>query len=254
VERESRRAEGSDSRDCNTWHLGGTAAYFCGSGCAGPLAWRIIIYFAQPIAEQLGVKEGDTVRVCGIDLEIAGVFDADAFDQKVITLSGEPLAPLKYSQGMLDAGGRTMADTSAVESFDLDASSSSAELSSSYEHLSSSQFIIVPRSIAVMLPNSSLRSVAIKVDGGETQVKAVSDELARRFAVAMFAGYPDGVRMVAASNLASVSGAGQVAIPLAIAGLIIFNTMMGSIAERFTCTRRWAWRRCTSERCSSPRR
>src|SRR5439155_14219268 len=28
------------------------------------------------------------------------------------------------------------------------------------------------------------------------------------------------------------SGAGQVAIPLAIAGLIIFNTMMGSIAER----------------------
>ena len=38
--------------------------------------------------------------------------------------------------------------------------------------------------------------------------------------------------MVATSNLSSVSGASQVAIPLAIAGLIIFNTMMGSIAER----------------------
>jgi hypothetical protein len=48
----------------------------------------------------------------------------------------------------------------------------------------------------------------------------------------MFAGYDDGVRLVAASNLSSVSGAGQVAIPLAIAGLIIFNTMLGSIAER----------------------
>jgi len=48
----------------------------------------------------------------------------------------------------------------------------------------------------------------------------------------MFAGFSEGVRMVTASNLASVSGAGQVAIPLAIAGLIIFNTMMGSIAER----------------------
>src|SRR5207248_7584232 len=57
-------------------------------------------------------------------------------------------------------------------------------------------------------------------------------ELSRRFAIALFAGYSDGVKMVAASNLASVSGAGQVAIPLAIAGLIIFNTMMGSIAER----------------------
>src|SRR4029078_10357652 len=38
--------------------------------------------------------------------------------------------------------------------------------------------------------------------------------------------------MVTAGNLSSASGAGQVAIPLAIAGLIIFNTMMGSIAER----------------------
>jgi len=70
------------------------------------------------------------------------------------------------------------------------------------------------------------------VENSDDAVKQVSDELARRFALAIFAGYSDGVRMVSASNLTSVSGAGQVAIPLAIAGLIIFNTMMGSIAER----------------------
>ncbi len=63
-------------------------------------------------------------------------------------------------------------------------------------------------------------------------MKRYSDEIAKRFAIAMFAGFSDGVEMVTASNLASVSGAGQVAVPLAIAGLIIFNTMMGSIAER----------------------
>jgi len=60
----------------------------------------------------------------------------------------------------------------------------------------------------------------------------VSNELTRRLALAMYAGYDDGVRMVSGSNLSSVSGAGAVAIPLIIAGLIIFNTMMGSIAER----------------------
>jgi hypothetical protein len=76
-----------------------------------------------------------------------------------------------------------------------------------------------------------LRSIGFRL-ANEAQVKAVSEELSRRFALAMFAGYDDGVRMVAASNLSSVSGAAQVAIPLAIAGLIIFNTMMGSIAER----------------------
>jgi hypothetical protein len=86
-----------------------------------------------------------------------------------------------------------------------------------------------------MLPNAALRSIAVRVSDDEHDdeaVKNVSDELARRFAVALYAGYADGVRMVSAGNLTSVSGAGQVAIPLAIAGLIIFNTMMGSIAER----------------------
>ena len=86
-----------------------------------------------------------------------------------------------------------------------------------------------------MLPNAALRSIAVRVsdaDRDDEAVKKVSDELARRFAVALYAGYADGVRMVSAGNLTSVSGAGQVAIPLAIAGLIIFNTMMGSIAER----------------------
>src|SRR5213078_3332816 len=81
------------------------------------------------------------------------------------------------------------------------------------------------------LYNSTLRTAAIRLDD-EAQVKAVSEELTRRLALAMYAGYDDGVRMVSAGNLTSVSGAGQVAIPLAIAGLIIFNTMMGSIAER----------------------
>ena len=82
-----------------------------------------------------------------------------------------------------------------------------------------------------MLANCSLHTVAFRLRD-EAQVQRVSDELARRFALAMYAGYDDGVRMVSASNLSSVSGASAVAIPLLIAGLIIFNTMMGSIAER----------------------
>jgi hypothetical protein len=81
------------------------------------------------------------------------------------------------------------------------------------------------------MPNGTLRSLAIRLPD-ETHVKQLSDELTRRFSLALFAGFDGGVRLVSASNLASVSGAGEVAIPLAIAGLIIFNTMMGSIAER----------------------
>src|SRR5205085_11859512 len=119
----------------------------------------------------------------------------------------------------------------AVESLDLDSDSAASELSNTYEHLSSSQYVIVPAAISQLLPNATLRNIQMRLND-DADVKTVSTELSKRFAVALFAGFADGVKMVAASNLASVSGAGQVAIPLAIAGLIIFNTMMGSIAER----------------------
>ena len=244
---------------------------------------RDIIYFSQTVADQLKVKEGDRVKVGGMNLQVAGIFDASEFDRRVNTLSGEPLAPLKYATGMLDAGGRSLTD-GALDSLDLDADSTATEMQGNYEHLSATQFVIVPEDISRKLPNGALRSVALRLEldtddlqmvsdaglqemaakeelpvnlradratiiktiaakaaegrlrdaaaVGDILVKEVSDELSKRFAIAIFAGFSEGVKMVAASNLASVSGAGQVAIPLAIAGMIIFNTMMGSIAER----------------------
>lgn len=191
---------------------------------------RDIIFLPAPAAKRLAVAEGDFVWLAGVRVKVAGVFDPEKFDREVITLSGEPLAPLRYSLGALDASGRQLSNNDA-ESLDLDANSGAAELQTVYEHLSASQFAIVPAELSRILPNASLRSVTVRL-ADEAEVKLVGDELARRFALALFAGFDDGVRMLAAGNLTAVSGAGQVAIPLAIAGLIIFNTMMGSIAER----------------------
>ncbi len=189
-----------------------------------------IVYLPDVMRERLNVKTGDWVKIGGVDLEVAGIYDSNDFDQKMTMLSGEPIAPLKYQSGGLDAGGRKLADSNA-ESLDLDAEGASAELGAAYEHLPSSQMVIVAAEFSKLMPNAQLRTVAIPLSRWE-QVKPVSDELARRFAVAMFAGFQDGVKMVSAGQPYSVSGGAQVAIPLAIAGLIIFNTMMGSIAER----------------------
>jgi hypothetical protein len=191
---------------------------------------RDVIYLPQQAAKRLEVSEGDTVLLGGIRVRVAGIYDAEKFDRETQMLSGEPIAPLRYTSGALDASGRGLSDN-ALESLDLDANSGAAELQTVYEHLSASQFVIVPAELSKLLANASLRNVSVRL-ADENEVKKVGDDVARRFALALFAGYPDGVRMLAAGNLTSVSGAGQVAIPLAIAGLIIFNTMMGSIAER----------------------
>ncbi|MCS7034992.1 MAG: ABC transporter permease [Phycisphaerae bacterium] len=187
-----------------------------------------VIFLSRPMAQQLAVSRGDRVRLGGIELQVAAVFDPDEFDQKVFTLPGEPITPLRYTTGLLDASGRRMDDESATA---LDIDDGLADAQTQYEHLSSAQVAIVPARISAMLPNGTLRSIGFRLPD-QQQVKQISDELSRRFGLALFAGFDDGVRLIAASNLADVSGGGRVAIPLLIGGMIIFNTMMGSIAER----------------------
>jgi hypothetical protein len=192
-----------------------------------------VIYLSTATAAELDVREGDIVDVGGLDLKVAGLYDADAFDQRAVALSGEPIAPLKYARDALDAGGKRLADAGAD---DLSPDAAAGESVGAYDHLPATQFAIVPAKISQLLPHARLATVDVRladdVDAGDPLVKAVADDVSRRFGVALYAGFKDGVSLVVSSNLSSVSGAGQVAVPLAIAGLIIFNTMMGSIAER----------------------
>lgn len=197
-----------------------------------------VVYLALPTADQLKVKVGDSLSVAGRKLTVAGLYDPNQFDQRVNILSGESLSPLKYSTGALDASGKKLTDSNA-DTLDLDADSSAAEAGANYEHLPSTQFAIVPAAASRGLENTSLRTIGVRLadpaakpQERDDAVKAVVDDITKRYALATFAGYSDGVKLVSASNLSSIGGGANVVIPLAIGGLIIFNTMMGSIAER----------------------
>jgi hypothetical protein len=189
-----------------------------------------VIYLSSDTAKQLGITgEGDKVRVGGFDLEVAGIFDAAEFERKAYTLSGEPIMPLKFESNALDASGKKLSDSGA-DQLELDAESAASELSSSYQHLPGNQFAIVHAELSKQLWGARLASVALRVDDYD-MAKVVADEIAGRFTVVIFAGLDGGVQMISASNLSKIQGS-AVAIPLLIGGLIIFNTMMGSIAER----------------------
>ncbi|MFT3785203.1 MAG: ABC transporter permease [Tepidisphaeraceae bacterium] len=189
-----------------------------------------IIFLSSDTVKQLGATgEGDIVNIAGFKLKIAGVYDAAEFDRKVYMLSGEPLSPLKYEANALDAGGKKLSDSGA-DQIELDSDSAGSELAQSYQHLPASQFGIVHARLSQQLSNARLASVALRTtDFDET--KKLADEIASRFTLVIYAGLESGVQMISASNLAKITGS-AVAIPLLIGGLIIFNTMMGSIAER----------------------
>ena len=191
---------------------------------------RDLIFLPAPLARQLGVVAGEQVRLGGLPLTVAGVFDADAFEQRVVGLAGEPLTPLRYTSGLLDASGRRM-DDEASGALDVESGAAGAVDTMQFEHLPASQVAIVPAAVSRMLPNAQLRRIGTRFPD-EAGVSRAADEISRRFGLALFAGMNDGVQTISAGNLSNVSGGARVAIPLLIGGMIIFNTMMGSIAER----------------------
>ena len=73
------------------------------------------------------VHEGDRVKIGGIELRVAGVYDPQRFDREVKTLGGDPIGPLKYASGALDVGGRQLSDATSVESLEVDARSAAGE-------------------------------------------------------------------------------------------------------------------------------
>ena len=197
-----------------------------------------IAYLPITIAERLKVSKGDRIELGGRSVEVAGVFDASAFDQRVSLLSREPIAPLNYAAGALDASGKRLSDSND-DTLSLDADSAGAEAGATYGHLPSTQFVITTDRVARLFDLTSLRTVGVKIadvsmpaQQRDEALQLFVDDVTKRFALATFAGYSDGVKLVSASNLSSIGGGANVVIPLAIGGLIIFNTMMGSIAER----------------------
>jgi hypothetical protein len=188
-----------------------------------------VVAISEPVAEELGVRVGQTVRAAGYELEVVSIFNPDTYDTRMIALSGEAVAPLEISSDMLDAGGRRLTDTND-QTLSLGGDASAAEVGADYRQLSSVAFFVVPAEVSRRLPDHGLRSVSIRFRS-EGELETAVDELTRRYALATFAGYEDGVKLVAATQPTSVAGT-AVVVPLLIGGLIIFNTMMGSIAER----------------------
>src|SRR5207249_4809964 len=87
-----------------------------------------IVYLSNATAAALGASEGSTVRVGGWDVQVAGIFSHEAFDRQVQALSGESLAPLRYSSNQLDASGKMLSETTD-QSLDLGGGAGAAEAS-----------------------------------------------------------------------------------------------------------------------------
>jgi len=185
---------------------------------------RYACIIPEKLSAQLGAGLGGKVRVRGTELTVVGIFNGKAFGE-FKDLDGEAMTPAKT------AARRGRYDWEA--STDMKASEKVAESFQAADHLSGNDVIIVPNPLSLEL-EGRLRSVAVVAVPGTDTAKLIDEVKSFLKRAAVMALVSDGTTIQLLTSIGAVSVKGVLAllIPLALACLIVLNTMMGSVHER----------------------
>ncbi|MCD6359575.1 MAG: M28 family peptidase [Armatimonadetes bacterium] len=177
------------------------------------------------MAEKLNISPTDVgnvwVSVFGTRLRVIGIIDSDKF-KKIEDLDGEPITPVDYllmqeqqaQRQAMQAGEEEMSEDELRE----------------YIHLTPDAVLIVPYDF-VINGGGTLRSVAIAMKDAD-QVRDNLENLMSRIELNLYAGIDGTTYLCSAVGTTGFQGAGDVAIPILLAALIVLNTMLGSVYER----------------------
>ena len=171
------------------------------------------------LADSLGVSaEGlgqERVRVFGEVFRVVGLLADDTLDR--LDLNGESLTPL---------------DPEAQQPSEAEVGREQGGKLRPFAHLPASATPVLPFAALMRWEGVRLASVGIRLDGTTEETRGALIELAETLDLNLFAGLGGQRLLVNSVGVASVSGWGSLIVPLLIAGLIVFNTMLGAVYER----------------------
>ena len=191
-------------------------------------------------ADKLGIDLAEvaagteSIRVFGEDFTVVGVADSRLLEE-LKDLDGEMLTPADFA-GTSGLTLMEMADEERRERQGLSGTNVSIE---PFSHLEPANVLVIPyRLLRNVGSGNPLQSVAVRFDEGVDEREHI-EKLLSRLAVTLFAGIrEEGDEKVQVSVYSSLgvtgfSGLANLLIPILIASLIVINTMMGSVYERF---------------------
>ncbi len=177
------------------------------------------------MAELLGMTEDDVGRsevlIFGKPFKVIGMFDAAVLD-RITDLDGEPLTPVDYT-----ATGHDL----LTELLLMDYEEELVEMVR-FEHIPAANLILAPQAFVNDL-GGTLRSVAVRFPTDESARNRI-ERFMQRLGIPVVASVDGEVAVYSAMALSSLSGLGNLFIPMVVAALIILNTMMNAVYERFS--------------------
>jgi hypothetical protein len=179
-------------------------------------------------ADSVGVSR---VRIFGKQLLLVGIVDAEGLNG-FFDLDEERITPADFKL----TDDEEIARMTQVEEREKQGLERPEVEIMPFEHMSAANIAILPYGLLRDI-GSPLQSVAVRFNPGidvEAQVKA----FLTRLSVVLFAGIPDATGRIQVSVFSSMgdtslSGLSGLFIPILVAALIVLNTMMGSVYERF---------------------
>jgi len=176
-----------------------------------------------------GVGIGDVVEFFGTQWRVRGIFDADLFEQ-IHDLNDESLTPVREEYNALMTPGLEVDRQQGETEFEQ------LGVAMQFGHLPAQRLIIVPhRRLAAIGARDYTIAVRFNDDvDGESLIK----RFLARTSFTLWAGVPDDVGQLRAWSytsigVTSIQGLGALIMPAILAALIVLNTMMGSVYERF---------------------
>lgn len=157
---------------------------------------------------------GQKLRLLGREFEVVGVYDSARMNA-LTDIDGEPLTPY---------------DPIAMEKKNQEEGVPDPDEVQRYVHHSFQNVVIVSERLLGSL-GGEVRSLALKPHD-PANVEQLAESLVRRMDYILFVNLDGEPTLMSSRNATSVSELWNLAILMAIAGLIVFNTMLGSVYER----------------------
>jgi len=218
--------------------------------------WPFVCILPTRMKENLRIEDSEVgqarISVMGRQLRVVGTFNSDELF-RYEDMDNEEITPVdfvaqQYRQGQAGAGatqgGLALSATGEmdVETF-VHRKSAKQEEEEQYVHMEPDRVLFTPHELNVKL-GATVRAIAAGPGraAGTAQVlrpfRQVLRELLSRVNLALYAGYADTpgatpkVHRVATRARLSMGGMKGLVVPIMIAALIVFNTMLGAVYER----------------------
>ena len=218
--------------------------------------WPFVCIVPARMRESLRIEDPEVgkakVSVLGRQLRVVGVFDSDQLF-RYEDLDGEEITPVDFvaqqfkeagAQGRQQQTGLALTATGQmnVEQF-VHQKSTKEEEEEQYIHMEPDRVLVVPNELNLRL-GGTVRAIAAgpgtttETERALRPFQQVLRQLLSRVNLALYAGYREtggaepSVHRVATRSGLSMGGFKGLVVPIIIAALIVFNTMLGAVYER----------------------